>query len=365
MPTLSSSDTRNANPIQCLKAPFRPGIHWICVGLLTAVFSMCPTAWAKKHPASANPYEPDEAIVTDPQDIDATYADWMAQNQDTIKNLPINRIPLLGSHDAGSCDVNVASPPCRGYLTHSGHHLHRMPKGSDVTSARCQSASIKDQLRYGVRYLDLRIARQDGAYWIEHMWMSTPLLGDDGVFAEIKDFLREHPKEVVILHMQELYSDTGRMNHDEAEAYFRLLKQEFGTALATKGDFASTTLGDIWAAGANLIVVADVERSSEPFVWHEKQVDTKWMDKEDPVELADALEANVISGWRRGACADKLRVLQAMTTTKHKILKARETNAEIKRRLSSDWKNAPINVVQVDDAVNSGMMPVLIGRIKP
>jgi len=239
-----------------------------------------------------------------------------------------------------------------------------MPKGSDVTSARCQSASIKDQLRYGVRYLDMRIAWQDGAYWIEHMWMSTPLLGEEGVFAEIKAFLREHPQEVIILHMQELYSETGRMNDDEAEAYFQLIKQEFGAALALKGDFASTTIGDIRAAGANIIVVADVESSSEPFIWYERQVDTKWMNKEDSVELADALNDRVISGWRRGDCADKLRVLQAMTTTKHKIVKARETNAEIKKRLESDWKDAPINVVQVDDSVNSGIMPVLIKRLK-
>ncbi|HPS20074.1 MAG TPA: hypothetical protein PKY78_03705 [Candidatus Omnitrophota bacterium] len=332
--------------------------------LFASVFFMSPFAMAKKHHKSGDQYQPDEAIFTNPEDIDTTYADWMEKNKDILKNMPINQIPLLGSHDSGSCDVSPDSPPCKGYLTHSGHHIHRMPKGSDVTSARCQSASIKDQLRYGVRYLDMRIAWQDGAYWIEHMWMSTPLLGEEGVFAEIKAFLREHPQEVIILHMQELYSETGRMNDDEAEAYFQLIKQEFGAALALKGDFASTTIGDIRAAGANIIVVADVESSSEPFIWYERQVDTKWMNKEDSVELADALNDRVISGWRRGDCADKLRVLQAMTTTKHKIVKARETNAEIKKRLESDWKDAPINVVQVDDSVNSGIMPVLIKRLK-
>ncbi len=335
----------------------------ICTVLFVSVPFLCSCAWAKHH-KSNDRHESDEMIFTDSQNIDATYADWMAKNKDILKDLPINRMPLLGSHDAGSCDVNSSSPPCRGYLTHSGHHIHRMPRGSDVTSARCQSASIKDQLRYGVRYLDLRIARQDGVYRIEHMWMSTPLLGEGGVFTQIKDFLREHPEEVIILHMQELYSDTGRMNASEAKAYFQLVDQEFGKALAQRGDFAYTTLGNIWAAGANIIVVADIESSSEPFIWYEHQVDTRWMDKQNSDELADALDANVISSWRRGAYADKLRVLQAMTTTKHKIISARKTNAEIKKRLESDWKSAPINVVQVDDSVNSGLMPVLIERLK-
>jgi len=332
--------------------------------LFVSILFLCPYVWAKKHHGFTEQYESDEAISTNSQDIDATYADWMVKNKGVLENLPINRVPLLGSHDAGSCDLNSGSPPCKGYLTHSDHHIHRMPRGSDLTSARCQSASIKDQLRYGVRYFDLRIALQDGVYQIEHMWMSTPLLGEGGVFAQIKDFLREYPQEIIILHMQELYSDTGRMDSDEAEVYFQLIKQEFGAALAPRGDFASTTLGSIWAAGANIIVVADVESSSQPFIWHEHQIDTKWMDKQDPVELADALDARVISGWRRGDCADKLRVLQAMTTTKHKILNARQTNAEIKKRLETDWKDAPINVVQVDDSVNSGLMSVLIERLK-
>jgi len=154
------------------------------------------------------------------------------------------------------------------------------------------------------------------------------------------------------------------MNSDEAKTFFQLVRQEFGTALAARGDFSSTTLGNIWAAGANLIIVGDVKYSSEPFIWYERQVDTRWMEKQDTDELANALEANVVSGWRRGDFADKLRVLQAMTTTKHKIVNAKMTNAEIKRLLKSDWKDAPINVVQVDDSVNSGLMPVLVERLK-
>ncbi|MDD5431847.1 MAG: hypothetical protein PHO70_02545 [Candidatus Omnitrophica bacterium] len=335
-----------------------------CAILFLAIFLASTYSWAKKHNKSFDQYDSSEIIYTDSNDIDVTYADWMVKNKDTIKDLPINQIPLLGSHDAGSCDVSFDSPPCHGYLTHSGHHIHRMPRGSDVASARCQSASIKDQLRYGVRYLDLRVAWQDGAYQIEHMWMSTPLLGEGGVFTQIEDFLREYPQEIIILHMQELYSETGRMNSDETEDYFQLINKEFGASLATRGDFASTTPGDIWAAGANIIVIADVQSSLQPFIWYEHQVDTKWMDKQDPDKLTNALNAKVISGWRRGDCAGKLRVLQAMTTTKHKILNARKTNPKIKKRLESDWKSAPINVVQVDDSVNSGLMPVLIERLR-
>ncbi len=338
----------------------------ICViGMALAAglfFIQVKDAAAKKHHSDRR--QSDEGIFTDPRNIDTTYADWMSGNKEILKDLPINRIPLLGSHDAGSCYVNRKSPPCTGYLTHSNHHIHRMPRGTDVTSARCQSASIKDQLRYGVRYLDLRVARQEKAYWIEHMWLSTPLFGDRGVFAGIKDFLRVHPREIVILNMQALYSETGEMTAREADAYFQKVEKEFGDMLSPAGDFAKTTAGDVWAKGARLIIVADTRLSARPFLWPESKVDNRWMDMGEPGELCGALDGRVVSPWREGRCSEKLRVLQAMTTTKHKILKARETNAEILKRLQADWMGAPLNVVQVDDSVNSGLMRIMIERLK-
>ena len=82
----------------------------ICMTLSISVLILCPCAWAKKHHKSGDRYEPDEEIFTNAQDIDATYSDWMTKNKDILKNLPIDHIPLLGSHDAGSCDVNPSSP---------------------------------------------------------------------------------------------------------------------------------------------------------------------------------------------------------------------------------------------------------------
>lgn len=338
-------------------------IIMLCAGIFLLDCSFAVAKHHREHRSYAQ-VESDENISTDSQDIDATYADWMTQNREALKNLPINRVPILGSHDAGSCDVKRESSPCHGYLTHSGHHITRMPYGTDVTSARCQSASIMDQLRYGVRYFDLRIAWQDGAYWIEHMWMSTPLFGEGGVFTEIKDFLHKHPEEIIILNMQALYSETGEMTAEEAAAYFKTVNNEFGAVLAPAGDFVSVTLGSLWAGKGRLIVIGNVERTAEPFLWDVRKVDSRWMDKQNSDELCDELNSVVVSDWRDGNSADKLRVLQAMTTTKHKILKAKETNARIRERLKSDWKDAPINVVQVDDSVNSGLMPLLIDRLK-
>jgi len=334
---------------------------WAAIAL-GALLIASPPAWSEKH-GKGHKIQPDENITTEPQAIDATHENWMAQNKEALKRLPINRVPLLGSHDAGSCDVRRGNPPCKGYLTHSGHHLTRKPSSEDVTSARCQSAAIIDQLRYGVRYLDLRIAHQDNAYWIEHMWMSTPLLGEGGVFAQIKGFLRGHPDEIIVLNMQQLWSEKGEMTAKEASAFFRVVQEEFQSLLAPAGDFSSTTLGSVWDGTGRLIVIGRVDRSPEPFLWDEGQVDSQWMDANHPETLIQGLNA-VVASWHGGQSAGKLRVLQSMTTTKHKITGAAKTNERIKERLKSDWKNAPLNVVQVDDSVNSGLMPLLVERLR-
>ncbi len=156
-----------------------------------AFLACCPYAWSKHHEKHHKPggqYEPDETIFTDSQDIDATYADWMAQNKQLMMNSPVNEVTLLGSHDAASYNVREGNPPSKGYLTHKGKHIKRNARAKDALTGQCQSASIYNQLLYGVRYLDLRICHQDGQYWGMHMWLSIPCFGDDGLFTQIKEF---------------------------------------------------------------------------------------------------------------------------------------------------------------------------------
>jgi len=315
-------------------------------------------------PVTANPessYQEAQAL-TPFLEVDATYEDWMSRYRRLLENLPLNQVPILGSHDAGTCDLTTQSPPCHGWRTRNGRHIVGHPSLSDVTSARCQSATIKDQLRYGVRYFDLRVAKQYGAYWIAHMWLSTPLQGKGGVFTQIKAFLSEHPDEIIILSNHTLYSGREGMSAHEARDYYHMVEREFGSALVPAGDFATTTLGSIWQGSGRVVLIGDVRRAPLPFIWNPAQIDAQWMDVKDPDQLCFDLDS-VVAAWSHGVSATNLRVLQAVTTTREKIRAAAQTNPLIRKRLVSTWRNAPINVVQVDDSVNSGLMPTLVERI--
>ena len=87
------------------------------------------------------------------------------------------------------------------------------------------------------------------------------------------------------------------------------------------------------------------------------------MDEKDPDTLISELKT-VVDEWRNGGSSDKLRRLQAMTTTGHKLETAKETNARVREMMQGEWKDAPISVLQVDDAVNSGLMPLLIEKVE-
>lgn len=299
------------------------------------------------------------------QDSFASNADWMSEHKDQLKGMTINQVTLLGSHDSASCDIGVGSPAVSGYLTRTGHHKKGPASEKDVKSAVCQSASIKDQLEYGVRHIDLRVAHQDGQYWLSHMYLSTPAFGPGGVFTQIKEFISEHPDEVIIMTGEHLYSKRAPMTTDEAAAFYSKLEEYLGDLLIQRDDFSKLTYGKIWEGQGRIILIIspDTQIADDPLLWDGNDVDSAWMDEKDPETLISEL-SSLIDEWKNGKSADKLRRLQAMTTTGHKLKAAATTNAEVREMMQTDWKDAPISILQVDDAVNSGLMPLLIEKVE-
>ncbi|MFH1160575.1 MAG: hypothetical protein V1733_06485 [bacterium] len=38
------------------------------------------------------------------------HPDWMSQNKQTLSSFPVNKVPILGAHDASSCYLTEDSP---------------------------------------------------------------------------------------------------------------------------------------------------------------------------------------------------------------------------------------------------------------
>jgi hypothetical protein len=109
-----------------------------------------------------------------------------------FKDIPINRLLIPGSHDSGTSKMSSA--------------------------ARTQSFTIKEQLNNGMRYLDLRPKVHDSTYYVHHGETGPDGSADLGhysksinpddpandkyLFKHIRDFLKLHPHEIVILKFQ-------------------------------------------------------------------------------------------------------------------------------------------------------------------
>ena len=122
-----------------------------------------------------------------------TGMDWMTPLPDTR---PLSKLSIPGTHDAATCSVS------KGAL------------------ARCQQLYINDQLRAGVRYLDLRLSENSssesdddlvlrhGSAWC-HDGDTSKNLKLDKVMGWIEDFLDEQSGETVIIQVKDNDDDGG------------------------------------------------------------------------------------------------------------------------------------------------------------
>jgi hypothetical protein len=288
----------------------------------------------------------------------------MSQNRETLKSMSLNGVTLLGSHDAATSDLVEGSPVCVGYNLDSGDRLGRYPRASDIRKFKCQSASIMQQLLYGVRYLDLRVAYQSDAYWSHHGFLSTPYSGPDGIFAQIRDFLKAYPREIIILNMQHFYRDDHRMTFDEVKEWYGVVMKELAGLLIPAGKPA-ITFNDVWSTNGRIVLIfttnLDIADSAE-FVWSHTLLKQHWWKEKKPGVLMDEMDSQV-SEWRQGKDAQVFKELQAIRSSNRKIESAGEMNAMFRAMLASDWKDAPISIIMVNDSTNSGLMPLLFRKL--
>jgi 1-phosphatidylinositol phosphodiesterase len=104
---------------------------------------------------------------------------WMKALDDS---LPISRVVLPGSHDAGTQNVQLAF------------------------ICKCQTLSVKEQLEAGFRYLDIRIGYGDWGFKLMHgfcecqtgPWPWSQELYLASVIDDCEEFLRDNPTEFIV-----------------------------------------------------------------------------------------------------------------------------------------------------------------------
>ena len=130
--------------------------------------------------------------------------DWMKEMGARLMNAKVGEVIWPGTHDSGAhCEQFDFSKVVHTHWlrfigTYMIRYLGQGPKQFASDWSRAQGLNIRQQLKHGVRFLDLRVSkcRQDSRYYMVHTFCGPPL---KDVLVEIHDFLTEHRGECVLV----------------------------------------------------------------------------------------------------------------------------------------------------------------------
>ena len=217
---------------------------------------------------------------------------WMStlyRNSDT----PLNQICIPGSHDVGTEQISILSaidPHLDREVQNIfeqvgsvvGLPLKEVIKWWSVT----QHMSTYDQLKAGVRYLDIRARYVNGELVTAHGLVGASLLS---IVQDLKRFLSENPREVVLFYIQE----THGMTQSQIDELFGLLKQYFPGQLAPNSLSPTTAIAEFQRNHYQLVVISK-NWNRDAINWKASKVlSNRWHDKNSPFPLLHAMADDI------------------------------------------------------------------------
>ncbi|XP_023937236.1 PI-PLC X domain-containing protein 3 isoform X2 [Bicyclus anynana] len=175
---------------------------------------------------------------------------WMRDLPEPLRNIPLIYLAIPGSHDSMTYGITRNSslaPDAEPVLK----RLYPLFQGTILRWTITQAIDALQQLLIGIRYLDLRLATKTGAdqfFFTHGMYageISQPL-------NQVKEFVEQHPHEVVILDFQHFYGFTP----DDHQKLIRYILNLFGPKLVPRQpDLNDVTLNTLHRLQQQVVVV--------------------------------------------------------------------------------------------------------------
>jgi 1-phosphatidylinositol phosphodiesterase len=159
----------------------------------------------------------DKFAVSMDSSASRNYSNWMSYLSDKT---PISALSIPGTHDSGTAPY----------------------KGLFQPYVRTQTMSIGEQLKAGIRYLDIRLRLSYWGLTVTHAGYDMDLASQ--AFVQIQQFLKANPTEAVIVRIRK---ELGSDNEAEFAKQFEALVLSYESLFYDKyhPDFSDLQLGDI------------------------------------------------------------------------------------------------------------------------
>jgi hypothetical protein len=288
-------------------------------------------------------------------------ATWMADTASVIGTRRLKDVVIPGTHDSGTYAISAASQiaPAQD-ISQWLNAVFALPIAGQVAStviakwACTQPLDIAGQLAAGIRYLDLRIVLDKGTYYMCHSMFSAPV---DDLISAVSAFIRQNPKEIVILDFNHLYE---MPDLDSNNALVEKLIAAFGNKMAPNSLTAMSTLNDFWAGGYQVVTLYAFDKTVQqyPQIWSQSQITSPWPNTTDVTQLKGDLLTNLT-----GRSTTQLFVLQGILTPNGDMITkglnpigsapgsieslAQQVTPQVVSWVQS-WANQNLNIVIVD-----------------
>lgn len=213
-------------------------------------------------------------------------SDWMG-TLPGIADIPLTELPLPGTHDSATSTLSGDSPWSQAGRNDIGDIVDVIPRSVAASWSKAQPAGVGQQLRDGIRYLDLRLTREpDGFVYLEH-GLRGPRV--EQVLAEIGEFTRTHPREVVLVGLNR-YTAFDDLGHAQVRS---AVVKEFGDRIAPAA--TGLTLRRLWEAGRNVVLFDNSGKLLDLGAFGAGAIDAPWPNTMDPAVVIATIQRTMLN----------------------------------------------------------------------
>jgi len=216
-------------------------------------------------------------------------SNWMRDLPGEAKEKPLSQLCLPGSHDSFTYSLERGSgagpdqPPCIRKLTRC---FPNISSRIFMRWSRTQEANLTKQLKGGLRYFDIRLEAvdeiDDREWRVLHCLMGARIRG---LLLEVRQFLDDHPGEVVILDIQHTYSFL-KSDHSALASF---LLSTFNHLLVPYEGKVMPSLGVLQSKDTRVVVIYPPAAKSNMNFWPRKGCPTPWPETTDTSKLRTCL----------------------------------------------------------------------------
>lgn len=227
-----------------------------------------------------------------PNLTETIYSDWMRALPPEKKNVSISNLVLPGTHDSGAYKVDFSHPmSANKKISKVSKFVSKIPLigplvGSFISDwTITQESNIYNQLRQGIRVLDLRVSvdPSDNKFYISHTFCCDSL---ENVMTQIKKFMDEHPEEILVININPDWEHRGETSKKSAEI-LNLIQVKIGNLLhPAQENFDNLSMNSMTGAGKRIILNSSNSAFQGENVWKD-MVSGEWFNSFDTKESLD------------------------------------------------------------------------------